>query len=85
MGMAYVNLVNAHNTSKNPIFITEEEHNARKARKESVTYTKVISKSVNGYSMCTHYAEYDWFKNSFMKQITALGLSKDDFVIIFEQ
>lgn len=85
MGMEYINLVNGGKYSKNPIFITEEDHKARKARKESVTYTRVISKSVSGYSMCTHYAEYDWLKNSLMKQLTALGLSAEDFYIILEQ
>lgn len=84
MGMKYIHLVNAANISKNPIFITVEEHNARKARKESVTYTKVTSKAVSGYSMCTHYSEYDWLKNSFLKQINALELSEADFIIVCE-
>lgn len=82
MGMEYINTVNEGSTSKNPIFITEEEHAARKARKESVSYTKISSGAVSGYSMCTHYSEYDWLKNSLVKQITALGCTVDDFDVV---
>lgn len=84
MGMEYIDLINAKYQLKNPIFITEMEHEVRKARKDSVIYTRVTSKAVFGYSMCTHYSEYDWLRNSFVKQIEALGLSTDDFKIELE-
>lgn len=84
MGMAYIDLVNSGNTSANPIFITEEEHRARKAQKSNVSYTKVTSEKTPGYSMCTHYSEYDWLKNSFAKQISALGLKQSDLIITLE-
>ena len=83
MGMEYIHLVNEAYPSKNPIFITEEEHKCRKMRKESVAYTKIISKKLTGYSMCTHYSEYDWLKNSLVKQLRVLGLSLENFKIIF--
>ncbi len=84
MGMAYIERVNGDGNMKNPIFITQEEHQARKERKESVTYTTVTSQAVSGYSMCTHYSEYDWLKNSLTKQLKALGLSQEDFYLEFE-
>ena len=84
MGMGYIELINDKYQLKNPIFITEEEHKVRKARKDSVGYTRVTSNAVSGYSMCTHYSEYDWFRNSLVKQIEALGLSADDFRIELE-
>lgn len=86
-GMEYIHRVNGYHGEKvmaNPIFITVQEHNERKARKESVSYTVVTSKAVSGYSMCTHYSEYDWLKNSLMKQLKALGLPVEKFYLILE-
>ena len=83
MGMEYIRRVNGDGNMKNPIFITQEEHQARKERKESVTYTAVTSQAVSGYSMCTHYSEYDWLKNSLAKQLKALGLAQEDFYLEF--
>lgn len=85
MGTTYIETVNnAYKDLKNPIFITQEEHQRRKERKESVTYTAVASKAGEGYSMCTHYSEYDWIKNSLVKQLRALGLELKDFRLEFE-
>ena len=86
-GMEYIQRVNGYHGEKatvNPIFITVEEHNERKARKESVSYTVVTSKAVSGYSMCTHYSEYDWLKNSLIKQLKALGLPVEKFYLVLE-
>ena len=84
MGMAYIEIVNTKNRMTNPIFITTEEHNVRKAKKMSVNYKAVTSKAVCGYSMCVHYSEYNWLKNSFIKQINALELPIENFYIELE-
>lgn len=83
-GENYINIINSAETSKNPIFITAEEYEERKANKASVTYKAVTSKTVSGYCMCTHYSEYDWLKNSLMKQIKALRLPIDKFYLELE-
>lgn len=83
MGTAYIRQVNGDGNVKNPIFITQEEHRARKERKDSVSYTAVSSQAASGYSMCTHYSEYDWLKNSLAKQLKALGLDQEDFYLEF--
>lgn len=85
MGMSYIETVNRVNKDlKNPIFITREEHQKRKERKESVTYKAVTSKAGEGYSMCVHYSEFDWLKNSLVKQLHALGLQLKNFRLKFE-
>lgn len=84
-GTKYIETVNnAYPNTKNPIFITQEEHQRRKERKESVTYTAATSKAGKGYSMCTHYSEYDWINNSLVKQLRALGLDLKDFRLEFQ-
>ena len=83
-GEKYINIINSAETGKNPIFITAEEYEERKANKASVTYKAVTSKTVSGYCMCTHYSEYDWLKNSLMKQIKALRLPIDKFYLELE-
>ena len=83
-GQEYIDTINSAETGKNPIFITAEEYEERKANKASVTYKAVTSKTVSGYCMCTHYSEYDWLKNSLMKQIKALRLPIDKFYLELE-
>lgn len=85
LGIRYIEDVNSCWTGKNPIFITEEEHKERKARKESVTYKTVTSTAVKGYSICVHYSEYDWLKNSLMKQLIALKVSINNFYIVLDR
>lgn len=84
MGMDYIRLVNESNTGKNPIFITAQEHQERKNRHENVSYKAVVSQAVQGYSMCTHYSEYDWLKNSLKKQLDALGWKPECFKLELE-
>lgn len=84
MGIDYILLVNNANPGKNPIFITTEEHNERKARKENVSYKAVTSDKAKGYSMCTHYSEYHWIQNSLKKQLNALGWPLDSFYLEFD-
>jgi len=84
MEMEYVNLVNSCETGKNPIFITEEDHLARKSRKENTRYKIVTSTAINGYCIFVNYSEYDWLKISLVKQLNALKLSTNDFYLQLE-
>lgn len=84
MGMRYIEVVNSSVKGKNPIFITEEEHRERKARKDSISYKAVTSTEVTGYSFCAHYSEFDWLNSSLRKQLTALGVVMDDIYVELE-
>ena len=70
MGDAYIQRVTAHeNSPKNPIFITQEEYDRRKAgEKEQTQYEKLDC----GYYMNKKYGDYDFLANSLKKQVTAL-------------
>lgn len=71
MGDAYIQRVTAHeNSPKNPIFITQEEYDRRKAgEKEQTQYEKLDC----GYYMNKKYGDYDFLANSLKKQVEALS------------
>ena len=71
LGDAYIQCITAHeNSPKNPIFITQEEYDRRKAgEKEQTQYEKLDC----GCYMNKKYGDYDFLANSLKKQVEALS------------
>ena len=69
VGDTYIQRVTAHeNSPKNPIFITQEEYDRRKAgEKEQTPYEKLDC----GCYMNKKYGDYDFLANSLKKQVEA--------------
>ena len=80
--MKYIETVNASYESKNPLFIPVEEHRERKRQKSNVQYMEIDAPAGKGYSFNTHYSEYNWLKDSLMKQLRALGVPAEDLTLI---
>lgn len=81
-GMKYIETVNASYESKNPLFIPVEEHRDRKSLKSNVQYMEIDAPAGKGYSFNTHYSEYNWLRDSLMKQLRAMGVSPEDLTLL---
>ncbi len=79
-GEEYIHFVNGKNSEvKNPPFITKEDHEARKAGNNPVTYRQIELPGLSGYSMNRHYGQYGWVDQVLRRRMMELGLPLDAF------
>ena len=69
-GEDYIRFVNEQNSdSKNPVFITAEEHQKRKEAKSNINYRQISVPGLENYSMNRNYAPFAWVQNVLRKRM----------------